>query len=104
MASSALVERVRKRGFEVMYIIEPIDEYCVQQLKECDGTKLVSVTKKGFELPENDEEKKNQSPGGLLGRINCMSEIGLGIDDDVDELLDGMYGKCDAATRMEDID
>jgi molecular chaperone HtpG len=55
---SAFVERVRKRGFEIIYMTEPIDEYCVQQLKEFEGKKLISVTKEGLELPEDDEEKK----------------------------------------------
>ncbi|CAO2607564.1 Heat shock protein HSP 90-beta [Lemmus lemmus] len=58
VANSAFVERVRKRGFEVVYMTEPIDEYCVQQLKEFDGKSLVSVTKEGLELPEDEEEKK----------------------------------------------
>ena len=58
VANSAFVERVTKRGFEVIYMVEPIDEYCVQQLKEHDGKKLVSVTKEGLELPEDEEEKK----------------------------------------------
>jgi molecular chaperone HtpG len=57
---SAFVERVRKRGYEIIYMIEPIDEYCVQQLKEFDGKKLISVTKEGLELPEDDEEKKKR--------------------------------------------
>ncbi|CAF4041561.1 unnamed protein product [Rotaria magnacalcarata] len=57
---SAFVERVRKRGIEVIYMTEPIDEYCVQQLKEFDGKKLVSVTKEGLELPEDEEEKKKR--------------------------------------------
>ncbi|XP_041106569.1 heat shock protein HSP 90-beta isoform X2 [Polyodon spathula] len=58
VANSSFVERVRKRGFEVIYMTEPIDEYCVQQLKEFDGKTLVSVTKEGLELPEDEEEKK----------------------------------------------
>ena len=58
VANSAFVERVRKRGYEVVYMVEPIDEYCVQQLKEYDGKNLVSVTKEGLELPEDEEEKK----------------------------------------------
>lgn len=60
VANSAFVERVRKRGFEVVYMTEPIDEYCVQQLKEYDGKTLVSVTKEGLELPEDEEEKKKR--------------------------------------------
>ena len=58
VANSAFVERVKKRGFEVVYMTEPIDEYVVQQLKEFDGKQLVSVTKEGLELPEDEEEKK----------------------------------------------
>merc|ERR1719187_2760908 len=37
---------------------EPIDEYCVQQLREYDGKTLVSVTKEGLELPEDTEDDK----------------------------------------------
>merc|ERR1711994_571970 len=58
VASSSFVERLRKRGLEVIYMTEPIDEYVVQQLKEFDGKNLVSVTKEGLELPEDEEEKK----------------------------------------------
>merc|ERR1712137_1277444 len=60
VANSAFVERLRKAGLEVIYMIEPIDEYCVQQLKEYDGKNLVSVTKEGLELPEDEDEKKKQ--------------------------------------------
>ncbi|KAG9481882.1 hypothetical protein GDO78_010879 [Eleutherodactylus coqui] len=60
VAHSAFVERLRKHGLEVIYMIEPIDEYCVQQLKEFEGKTLVSVTKEGLELPEDEEEKKTQ--------------------------------------------
>jgi len=56
--NSAFVERLTKRGFEVLYMTEPIDEYCTQQLKEYDGKNLVCVTKEGLELPEDEEEKK----------------------------------------------
>merc|ERR1712112_363337 len=57
VAASAFVERLKKRGLEVVYMTEPIDEYVVQQLKEYDGKNLVSVTKEGLELPEDEEEK-----------------------------------------------
>uniref|UniRef100_A0A6I8R8M6 Heat shock protein 90kDa alpha family class A member 1 n=1 Tax=Xenopus tropicalis TaxID=8364 RepID=A0A6I8R8M6_XENTR len=60
VSHSAFVEGLRKHGLEVIYMTEPIDEYCVQQLKEFDGKTLVSVTKEGLELPEDEEEKKKQ--------------------------------------------
>merc|ERR1719249_411648 len=60
VASSSFVERLKKRGLEVVYMTEPIDEYVVQQLKEFDGKNLVSVTKEGLELPEDEEEKKKK--------------------------------------------
>jgi len=58
VASSPFVERLRKRGLEVIYMIDPIDEYAVQQLKEFDGKTLVAVTKEGLELPGDEDEKK----------------------------------------------
>merc|ERR1719346_189937 len=60
VAASAFVERLKKRGLEVIYMTEPIDEYVVQQMKEFDGKNLVSVTKEGLELPEDEEEKKKK--------------------------------------------
>merc|ERR1712179_53981 len=60
VAASSFVERLKKRGFECVYMTEPIDEYVVQQLKEFDGKNLVSVTKEGLELPEDEEEKKKR--------------------------------------------
>merc|ERR1712083_947224 len=60
VATCSFVERLKKKGLEVVYMTEPIDEYVVQQLKEFDGKNLVSVTKEGLELPEDEEEKKKK--------------------------------------------
>merc|ERR1711972_1202787 len=60
VSTSSFVERLKKRGFEVIYMTEPIDEYVVQQLKEYEGKNLVSVTKEGLELPEDEEERKKK--------------------------------------------
>merc|ERR1712184_189521 len=60
VAASTFVGKLKKRGLEVVYMTEPIDEYVVQQLKEFDGKNLVSVTKEGLELPEDEEEKKKK--------------------------------------------
>lgn len=55
---SAFVERLVKRGFEVLFMVDPIDEYAVQQLREYEGKQLVCVSKEGLELPEDEDEKK----------------------------------------------
>ncbi|KAG8463458.1 hypothetical protein KFE25_004969 [Diacronema lutheri] len=56
--SSPFIERCKKRNYEVLFMTDPIDEYCVQQLKEYEGKKLVSVTKEGLKFDETEEEKK----------------------------------------------
>lgn len=89
VANSAFVERVRKRGFEVLYMTEPIDEYCVQQLKEFDGKSLVSVTKEGLELPEDEEEKKKMEEDKAKFESLCkiMKEI---LDKKVEKVSDSV--------------
>merc|ERR1712025_781752 len=54
------VSRMKENQKDIYYITEPIDEYVVQQLKEFDGKNLVSVTKEGLELPEDDDEKEKR--------------------------------------------
>merc|ERR1712072_74986 len=58
VSSSPFLEALRKKGLEVLYMVDPIDEYAVQQLKEYDGKKLKSVTKEGLDIEDEDEKKK----------------------------------------------
>lgn len=56
--SSPFLEAARRKGYEVLYMVEPIDEYAVQQLKEYENKKLVCLTKEGVNFDEDEEEKK----------------------------------------------
>ena len=58
--NSPFVEKLRKKGYEVLYMVDPIDEYAVQQLKEYDGKKLVAITKEGLKLDESEDELKKK--------------------------------------------
>merc|ERR1719158_1723749 len=74
--ASPFLERLKKRGLEVLFMCDPIDEYAVQQLKEYDGKKLISCTKEGLKLDETDEEKKKmeEAKAATEGLCKLMKE------------------------------
>ncbi|KAL0393585.1 UNVERIFIED_CONTAM: Heat shock protein 83 [Sesamum latifolium] len=58
--NSPFLERLKKKGYEVLFMVDAIDEYAVGQLKEYDGKKLVSATKEGLKLEDESEEEKKK--------------------------------------------
>merc|ERR1719253_2297953 len=84
--NSPFLEKLKKKGFEVLYMVDPIDEYCVQQLKEFDGKKLLSATKEGLQLEEDDDEKKafEEATAKTEGLCKLMKEV---LDDKVEKVV-----------------
>merc|ERR1712122_152849 len=90
--NSAFVERVKKRGYEVLYMVDPIDEYAVQQLKEYDGKTLVSVPKEGLDIDDEDEKKKIEE---LKAEFEPLTKL-------MKEVLGGKVEKVMVSSRMAD--
>merc|ERR1719389_1102158 len=84
--SSPFLEKLKKKGLEVLYMVDPIDEYAVQQLKEYEGKKLICATKEGLDLGEDEDEKKKfeEEKAATEGLCKLMKEI---LDDKVEKVV-----------------
>ena len=54
--NSPFIEKLKIKKYEVLFMVDPIDEYAMQKLTEYEGKKFLSVTKEGLKLDETDEE------------------------------------------------
>lgn len=84
--TSPFLERLKKKGYEVLYMVDPIDEYAVQQLKEYEGKKLISATKEGLEITEDEDEKKafEEAKAKTEGLCKLIKEV---LDDKVEKVV-----------------
>ena len=73
--ASPHIEGLADRGYEVLYMLDPVDEWVVQSLREFDGKELVSAAKGGLDLPESDEDKEEREKlaGEFEGLIEAMT-------------------------------
>jgi molecular chaperone HtpG len=60
LESSPFTEQCRKRGYEVLYMTDPIDEYAMQQLKDFEDKKFVCLSKEGVKFEDTEDEKKQK--------------------------------------------
>jgi molecular chaperone HtpG len=93
VSASPFLEALRKRGLEVLYLVDPIDEYMVQQLKEYDGKKLVSCTKEGLDLDDTEDEKKKQEE--LKARFEPLCKL-------MKDVLGDKVEKVVVSTRIDE--
>merc|ERR1711979_62136 len=92
VSSSPFLESLRKKGLEVIYMVDPVDEYAVQQLKEFDGKKLKSTTKEGLEIDDDDEKKKMEE---LKAEFEPLTKL-------MKEVLGDKVEKVVVTSRMAD--
>jgi len=84
--TSPFLEKLKKKGLEVLFMTDPIDEYAVQQLKEYESKKLVCATKEGLKLNESEEEKKSfeEQKAATEGLCKLIKET---LDDKVEKVI-----------------
>jgi molecular chaperone HtpG len=84
--NSPFLEKLKKKGLEVLFMTDPVDEYAVQQMKEYEGKKLISATKEGLDLGTDDEEKKTfeEDTAASAGLCKLMKEV---LDDKIEKVV-----------------
>lgn len=84
--NSPFIERLKRKGIEVLYMVDPIDEYATQQLKEYEGKKLVCATKEGLKIEDTEEEKKafEEKKAATEGLCKLIKEV---LDDKVEKVV-----------------
>merc|ERR1711865_219206 len=90
---SPFIEKLKKKGIEVLYMTDPIDEYAVQQLKEFDGKKLICATKEGMTLDDDEDEKK---------KFEEAKAANEGLTKLIKEVLEDKVEKVVVSNRIED--
>ncbi|XP_006004184.1 endoplasmin isoform X2 [Latimeria chalumnae] len=77
--SSPFVERLLKKGYEVVYLTEPVDEYCIQALPEFDGKRFQNVAKEGVKFDESEmaKEKREATEKEFEPLLNWMKDKAL---------------------------
>jgi molecular chaperone HtpG len=77
VANSPFIEGLKKKGYEVIYMVDPIDEYVIQQLKDFDGKKLKNCTKEGLDLDDDENEKKRleEQKAAYEGLCKLVKEV-----------------------------
>merc|ERR1712167_406612 len=91
--NSPFIEQLKKKGFEVLFMVDPIDEYAVQQLKEFDDKKLICATKDGMAIEDTDDEKK------AFEEAKAATE---GLCKQIKDILDNKVEKVVVSNRLEE--
>merc|ERR1711997_986179 len=75
--NSPFLEALKKRDLEVLFLVDPIDEYAIQQLKDYNGKTLMCATKEGLDLGLTEDEKKKaeEEKAAFEGLCKKMEEI-----------------------------
>merc|ERR1712125_151728 len=92
VTASPFIEGLKRKGLEVLYLIDPIDEYVIQQLKDFEEKKLKNCSKEGLDIEDEDDKKKlEEQKAAFEGLCTLVKEV---LGDKVEKVLVG--------TRMQE--
>jgi len=87
VTASPFIEQLKRKGLEVLYLIDPIDEYVIQQLKDFEEKKLKNCSKEGLDIEDEDDKKKlEEQKAAFEGLCTLVKEV---LGDKVEKVLVG---------------
>tara|TARA_B100000902_G_scaffold399439_1_gene470292 strand:- start:1290 stop:3197 length:1908 start_codon:yes stop_codon:yes gene_type:complete len=69
LSNSPFIEKLKEKGYDVLYFVDPIDEYMIQNMKEYEKIKLVDVSKEVIEFNNDEDMSDNKGLVNYLKRI-----------------------------------
>lgn len=71
------VEMFKKKDIEIIYTLEPIDDFVLNHLGEFEGKKLVSADRGDLDIPETDDEKNDATDDAAETKLDKESADSL---------------------------
>jgi molecular chaperone HtpG len=78
LETSPFIEEAKRRDIEVIFMVDPIDEYVMQQVKDFEDKKFVCVTKEGMTFEETEEKAQEGRGQGCIRKAHCSDEADSG--------------------------
>jgi len=91
---SPFLEVALKKGIEVLYMYDPLDEYTIQNLGDFDGLKLQSLTKEGLKFGDENEDD-------IKKRTKLYKDTFKPLTAYLKDLLAGKVSKVTVSQRVE---
>ena len=91
--TSPFLEKLKKKGYEVLYMTDPMDEYIVQKINDFEGKSLICASREGLKMEETDEEKTAFEDAKKASEDLCKL---------IKEVLDKKVDKVVVSSRLED--
>merc|ERR1712054_628261 len=92
--NSPFLEKLKKKDLEVLYLVDPIDEYAIQHVTEYDGKKLQSVSKEGLSFGDSDDKTEKK-------RLELYKETYQPLTDYLKKLYEAKISKVIVSPRVE---